>query len=258
MQTAHGKRDSTGFTLIELLVVIAIISILASILFPVFARARESARRASCLANMKQIGLGLMQYAQDFDEMLPTNGTASGSAAREVGDYANTATLNWISGTQPYIKSWQVFLCPSSIPLTDAVYKPILTPNPSNTGYLTNVVLLQRKLAALKNPAGLIWLQEFGTTSNRTFARPFNSTDANRLPVPATDNIVDWLEPNNTYSLVHFGGGNLLFADGHAKWRKQESICASEFGLASLQSGTPACGVAPAANTAKVDTAQVG
>src|SRR5690606_6779733 len=67
-ENSGAKR---GFTLIELLVVIAIIAILAAILFPVFARARENARRASCQSNLKQIGLGLMQYTQDYDERLP-------------------------------------------------------------------------------------------------------------------------------------------------------------------------------------------
>ena len=254
-----GKHS--GFTLIELLVVIAVISILAAILFPVFARARENARRTSCQSNMKQIGLGLMQYTQDYDEMLPTNGTSSATAGKEIADYANTNTVNWIAATQPYFKSWQVFFCPSATPLNftgaNAVYNPILTPKPSNTGYLTNVVLLQRKLAALQSPSKLIWLHEFATTSNRAFARPFNNSDQNRIPVLATDTVADWLEPGNTYSLVHFSGGNLLFADGHVKWRKQSSICASEFGLTNLQVGTPACGEAPAANTAQIDPAQI-
>lgn len=65
------KQNRTAFTLIELLVVISIIAVLAAILFPVFARARENARRASCMSNLKQIGLGFMMYTQDYDEMMP-------------------------------------------------------------------------------------------------------------------------------------------------------------------------------------------
>src|SRR5690349_23632523 len=82
-----------AFTLIELLVVIAIIALLAAILFPVFGRARENARRTACASNLKQIGLGVMQYVQDYDEMLPTNGPGTGAnfnPADTVADYANT------------------------------------------------------------------------------------------------------------------------------------------------------------------------
>ena len=98
------KYENSGFTLIELLVVIAIIAILAAILFPVFARARENARRSSCQSNMKQIGLGIMQYTQDYDEMLPA------------GRNTTTPFTNapWHVLVQPYVKSYQLFRCPSN------------------------------------------------------------------------------------------------------------------------------------------------
>ncbi len=95
---ATAKR--TGFTLIELLVVIAIIAILAAILFPVFARARENARRSSCTSNLKQIGLGVLQYVQDYDESMP-------------GHNMDKQHQLWMDIIQPYIKSEQVFTCPS-------------------------------------------------------------------------------------------------------------------------------------------------
>ena len=96
------KIQRGGFTLIELLVVIAIIAILAAILFPVFARARENARRSSCQSNLKQIGLGIMQYTQDYDEKLPR---------RVVGP---APFKSWRVVTQPYLKSTQIFACPSN------------------------------------------------------------------------------------------------------------------------------------------------
>jgi prepilin-type N-terminal cleavage/methylation domain-containing protein/prepilin-type processing-associated H-X9-DG protein len=97
------KRRANGFTLIELLVVIAIIAILAAILFPVFAQAREKARRASCVSNLKQIGLGMMQYSQDYDETMPI-------AAYNMW---NRQTTKWMDIIQPYVKSTQLFDCPS-------------------------------------------------------------------------------------------------------------------------------------------------
>ena len=103
MKTFHKKQ---AFTLIELLVVIAIIAILAAILFPVFARARENARRSSCSSNLKQIGLGVIQYVQDYDERMPSTRMNPG----------NVDTLGgaWPVLIQPYIKSYQLFRCPSN------------------------------------------------------------------------------------------------------------------------------------------------
>ena len=100
-QRYDGQRKR-GFTLIELLVVIAIISILAAILFPVFARARENARRASCQSNLKQIGLGIAQYTQDYDEKYPLRQGGTGGSG-----------ISYVTAIQPYVRSAQLFICPS-------------------------------------------------------------------------------------------------------------------------------------------------
>src|SRR5687767_13552480 len=116
-----------GFTLIELLVVIAIIAILAAILFPVFARARENARRASCQSNLKQIALGMIQYTQDYDERLPLMFYMRNMTYLPAGDpgqlpnpmtYDSNVTggnfvTSWVDEIQPYVKSQQIFACPS-------------------------------------------------------------------------------------------------------------------------------------------------
>src|SRR6476659_7951599 len=104
--------NKNAFTLIELLVVIAIIAILAAILFPVFARARENARRSSCQSNLKQIGLGLLQYAQDYDERLPFFFYGVDGNATDPPTVANPR-YKWMDAIYPYVKSEQIFACPS-------------------------------------------------------------------------------------------------------------------------------------------------
>jgi len=104
MSYTSQRRSRWGFTLIELLVVIAIIAILAAILFPVFARARENARRASCQSNLKQIGLGVLMYAQDYDEKYPFSDWWAPATPKPQG---------WANRVQPYLKSIGVFGCPS-------------------------------------------------------------------------------------------------------------------------------------------------
>src|SRR5690606_8751104 len=100
------KSKAKGFTLIELLVVIAIIAILAAILFPVFARARENARRASCQSNIKNMGLGVMMYVQDYDEGYPCNYAKTADLPPN-GEFWSNSTWYWQQTIYPYTKSVQ-------------------------------------------------------------------------------------------------------------------------------------------------------
>ena len=102
-----------GFTLIELLVVIAIIAILAAILFPVFAQAREKARQTGCLSNVKQIGLGVQMYLQDYDEYVPRNAFADPPRVAEGDHFTNCSSPRWMDVMQPYVKNTQLHNCPS-------------------------------------------------------------------------------------------------------------------------------------------------
>ena len=105
----------SGFTLTEMLITIAIISLLAAILFPVFSKTREKARRSSCLTNQKQIGLGLLQYLQDYDESLPavTWGDSCADQARNRSDAKYNGLMSFPITLQPYVKSYQALVCPS-------------------------------------------------------------------------------------------------------------------------------------------------
>lgn len=130
MRTLGTLRHSRAFTLIELLVVIAIIAILAAILFPVFARAREAARQASCTSNLKQVGTAVMMYAQDFDELMPFN---------YMYDSAMTNLWWWQDLCRPYIKNEQVYSCPSAAPHMPYTYlRPAGTPSPLIKDYIAN------------------------------------------------------------------------------------------------------------------------
>jgi prepilin-type N-terminal cleavage/methylation domain-containing protein/prepilin-type processing-associated H-X9-DG protein len=211
----RSLAQRNGFTLIELLVVIAIIAILASILFPVFARARENARRSACLSNLKQIGLGLMQYTQDYDEKYPIqpNGQVPYYATH---DNSTATNMSWFNAMEPYTKSKQLLICPSA-KREDAT-------ETSDSNYVGNGVIMQRSTsaAAIPNASELVLAQEYNLRRHYSLLRPMQHPDASTYAF--------WLS-DNAYSAHHFDGGNLLFTDGHAKWRKTSSICAKEFGI---------------------------
>src|SRR5690348_9429546 len=101
------RNNSAAFTLIELLVVIAIIAIIAAILFPVFAQAREKGRMVSCLSNERQLGMGILQYSSDYDEMLPIGDSGDGIDP--------TPRHTWRALILPYVKNTQVYRCPSNV-----------------------------------------------------------------------------------------------------------------------------------------------
>ncbi len=195
-------KPNKGFTLIELLVVIAIIAILAAILFPVFSRARENARKTSCLSNLKQIGLGIMQYTQDYDETLPLGRW----------NHPSGAEVRWRQTIFPYVKSTQLFMCPSN-PQKDAVADAAIAGEyPAiNRSYAGNVRLVPAsnlsyapvRLSRIDSPSTRILVGEITTAAYDIM----NTT---------------WSDPANT-SLVTFGFAghlsmwNATFADGHAK-----------------------------------------
>lgn len=205
-------RKKRGFTLIELLVVIAIISILAAILFPVFARARENARRASCQSNLKQIGLGILQYKQDYDERFPFG-------------YDQFSGVFWPTIIQPYVKNDQIFNCPSET-------RTVVLTNNATYEYAANIAILK----SLRSSGGTPYW-DAGNLCPTTSGNPIQDT---ALPVP-NDSEID--EPARTTLVMdsdaweyenhrttgsapgldirHLEGGNVLFVDGHVKFQKE-------------------------------------
>ena len=197
-----------GFTLIELLVVIAIIAILAAILFPVFGRARENARRSSCMSNIKQLGLGMLQYTQDYDEKFPMQPEAE-----------------FWPGINPYIKSDQVFRCPSDTSASFVVFGAknqqsyawndkmrVLTTGGQNgvAGALAAVISSSQTVMFLEcsgqdTPYGLYeakdmkWAKDNAST-NTTAARKWGAYTR------------------------HLEGSNFTFMDGHVKWLRPDTI----------------------------------
>lgn len=237
------NRKTRGFTLIELLVVIAIIAILAAILFPVFARARENARRSACQSNMKQIGLGLAQYTQDYDSKLPR---ARFGYVCCTGGQDQNALQTWVAVTQPYLKSYQIFQCPSEATKQGDVSLMNNGPDGTLARYITdyypngNVMGDDGRYSA---PGG------FNDTKFVSIASTVLFADAS-IPTPGFNRVLGepWailFSPDANYNVYgtllgsaeatgntvgqerHLSGANYAFADGHVKWLKAEKVLPS-------------------------------
>lgn len=246
------SRQRKGFTLIELLVVIAIIAILAAILFPVFAKAREKARQSSCASNQKQIGLAFLGYIQDYDEKFPpVAGVATVNNVQYIQNWAvdqiggtNVATATVPSGvTVPsligsYVKNNQIFTCPSG---------PRANATSAADGYMYNDLAATKSQAAFAAVASTVLLGESsGASGNQANAAPLRNNVGHAIGDGRTTATPPAVAPpaftvSNTFGTSgnpggtnyqpydgaaladvtrHSDGGNFGYADGHVKWSK--------------------------------------
>jgi prepilin-type N-terminal cleavage/methylation domain-containing protein/prepilin-type processing-associated H-X9-DG protein len=234
-------RLKSGFTLIELLVVIAIIAILAAILFPVFARARENARRSSCQSNLKQIGLGLIQYSQDYDEQMIRASYGAG-----FGDsYSRIDRYKWMDASQPYLKSTQIFNCPSDSDARNTPYVysvPGVGPNPATTAanpkfgsYTLNCAGDNRTApssnasdvsqASLQEPSTTLWAADAEITGTTDYSYRFLGSNMSVIKGdPSPQRIASNIGSSAGIGNRHLETANILFCDGHVKSLKLDAI----------------------------------
>jgi prepilin-type N-terminal cleavage/methylation domain-containing protein/prepilin-type processing-associated H-X9-DG protein len=199
-----------GFTLIELLVVIAIIAILAAILFPVFAKAREKARQSSCLSNTKQVGLAIMQYAQDYDERLPAMRFLS----------PDGTWFTWVNAVMPYTKNEQVFRCPSqSLTVVPPAY--VVSYGVSFNNLCTDGGAGPRgtSLGSIQAPADSLLFTETETDTGGLayWVYSLKIYSIGQLAAPYTKCAIS--TPGR-----HNEGNNVAFCDGHSKWVKTSNL----------------------------------
>jgi prepilin-type N-terminal cleavage/methylation domain-containing protein/prepilin-type processing-associated H-X9-DG protein len=192
-----------GFTLIELLVVIAIIAILAAILFPVFAKAREKARASSCMSNVKQLGLAAMQYKQDYDEQWPLQGWNK----YDTTTWGPANAGYWGGEIGPYVKNKQLFICPSATLKTTC-------------NYIYGTYMDGRSDSTITDASALVWLGE-NTSTNDTFAYGVDPS-AGQVMYP-------FVAGTTRLGAPHNDGANFGYCDGHAKWAASTNFKPSMF-----------------------------
>ncbi|MEI6499614.1 MAG: DUF1559 domain-containing protein [Armatimonadota bacterium] len=227
----------SGFTLIELLVVIAIIAILAAILFPVFAKAREKARQTSCLSNMKQIGTAAVMYRSDYDEtnVRHESGQCAGGSpcAGPIGDVDSLplgtagplGNMSWRTALLPYMKNWQVFICPSDKTLNGTVRQGGACNLPklgyslvgSTVAAVSSQYWFGRGDTIVGDPSQTIIIAD---GSGAMHVCPYHWCGGTCGDSATPYNPNTGIKASDVGTARHNDGVNFAYYDGHAKWRK--------------------------------------
>lgn len=216
-----------GFTLIELLVVIAIIGILAAILFPVFGRARENARKTACASNLKQVGLGIMQYVQDYDEIYPFDALASLNTSGVRTGVSTLSPLAWMGQIQPYVKSQQLFICPSMRNGSGSIPQDQKNSYWANGGIFSTKTQTPVAMASVNEASRVVMcfddMRDLGLNDQAIY-RPFwlnatTFTDNNGGGSSLTPGV-----GGNSRLGAHNEITNVLWADGHVKTIKTNNL----------------------------------
>ena len=233
-------QQSRGFTLIELLVVIAIIAILAGLLLPALSKAKDNGRRIACLNNMRQVGQAMMMYNDDMGKLPPKTQAVFNFAFKNAPDNVLKLLIPYLGGAGSETK---YYTCPSLKPNPTHIYKPTRI---SNTSFLANAVVLGRKMGQVPNPSSIIVIQEGWSLSNHMWVQPeptirTQATLSGKQPTPYRE----WhmyanrgvhssfvsLRLREHCSNVHSEGGNHIYTDGHASYKKYRELWSSDFGL---------------------------
>ena len=238
MTSTSRSRSAGGFTLIELLVVIAIIAILAGMLLPALAQAKQKANQTRCLSNHRQVGLALMLYENDHGRLPPK--------ASQVMDFMNPQAPGWrnnclyqlaqlMQGTGTNQKSSSVFTCPTAKKPEIPEIRPTVL---SAASYLANAGLMELPSTRVTTPSQIIVLQESDWLVSFTALRPGIAQD---FGLGASGDLTYWHDgasaKDEIYSNLHRRGGNQTFFDGHAEYRRAADLRAWHFGLADGSSG---------------------